>query len=342
MRLGRVPHALLFWGPDGVGKRFTAFELAKALNCLEGEGDACGKCLSCRKIEHGNHPDVTYVQPSGKARMIKKDVMEGIAELTAYRPFEGRKRVVIIENAECISLPGQHFFLKTLEEPMSETVFILLSSAWSRLLPTIRSRCQKVRFGTLNPETVTELLLRERELPESVAAAIAALAQGQVSRAKDLVDTERRDMVLDVTRRIFEGEDPLLLSAEFADYLRGVAEQIRARHMERMSGADSEALEKEEREEMMEALLAAAEAEIRRDMMEHMYLFQSWYRDGLVYAASPLPERLLNQDQIDRLALEAPRANQAKLEAISQAWVYIERNLNMERVFRDLFLKLAA
>ncbi len=342
MRLKRVPHALLFWGPEGVGKRFTAFELAKALNCLENDGDGCGECLSCRKIEHGNHPDVKFIKPAGKAGVIKKQVMEEIAELTAYRPFSGRKRVVIIESAECMSLASQHFFLKTLEEPMSDSVFVLLSGASSRLLPTIRSRCQAVRFGTLHPETVTELLLRERDLPESVAAAIAALSQGQISRAKDLVDTERREVVLSTTERLFLGEDPLLLSEDFAGHLKQQAEAIRAKHLESAPGDHDEGLTKEERDELKEAKVAAAESEIRRDMMEYMYLFQTWYRDGMVYAASHASGRLLNLDQSERLSREATKANAAKLDAIGQAWVYIDRNLNVERVFRDLFLKLAA
>jgi DNA polymerase-3 subunit delta' len=324
IRLHRVPNGLLFWGPEGVGKRYTAMEFAKAVNCEAKLGDACGECLSCRKIEHGNHPDLKIIRPSGKARNN---------ELAAYRPFGGGRRVVIIEQAECMNASSANHFLKTLEEPPSETTFVLLTDAPGRLLPTIRSRCQQVRFGTLGPETIAELLLRERDLPSSVADAIAALSQGQMSRAIDLVDSEKRDVVLSVTERLHGGDD---------SHLRSQAELIKERVADAPGDAGEEEYGADEREEFKQEKLAAAEALIRRDMMEYMYLFQTWYRDGMVYAATGNAQRLLNRDQVERFEQEARKATEEKLEAIGTAWVYIERNLNMDRVFRDLFLKLAA
>lgn len=341
IRLHRVPNGLLFWGPEGVGKRFTALEFAKAVNCKEAEADNCGHCLSCQKIDHGNHPDVKLIQPGGKTRIIKVEAIEQIIELSAYRPFEGRRRVVIFEDVERMNVQAQNYFLKTLEEPPSETTFVLLSAAPSMLLPTIRSRCQKVRFGSLRPETVTQILLRERDLPEPVAAAIAALSQGQVSRACDLVDTEKRDVVLSVTQRLHEGDDPLQLGEEFASHMKARMDSFQ----EMLAGqhaAEKDAAVDEDKEEMKAAIEAAAAGMARREMMEYFYLFQSWYRDGMVYASTNAAGRLLNQDQSERLAGEAPRSSAEKLEAIGKAWVYIERNLNMERVFRDLFIKLAA
>ena len=342
IRLHRVPNGLLFWGPEGVGKRYTAMEFAKAVNCEAKLGDACGECLSCRKIEHGNHPDLKIIRPSGKARNIKVAVIEMINELAAYRPFGGGRRVVIIEQAECMNASSANHFLKTLEEPPSETTFVLLTDAPGRLLPTIRSRCQQVRFGTLGPETIAELLLRERDLPSSVADAIAALSQGQMSRAIDLVDSEKRDVVLSVTERLHGGEDPLGLSGEFTSHLRSQAELIKERVADAPGDAGEEEYGADEREEFKQEKMAAAEALIRRDMMEYMYLFQTWYRDGMVYAATGNAQRLLNRDQVERFEQEARKATEEKLEAIGTAWVYIERNLNMDRVFRDLFLKLAA
>lgn len=342
IRLRRVPNALLFWGPEGVGKRYTALEFAKAVNCEAKRGDACGECLSCQKMEHGNHPDLKIIRPSGKARQIKKEQIELISELTAYRPFGGGRRVVIIEQAECMSARSANYFLKTLEEPPSETTFILLTDAPGRLLPTIRSRCQQVRFGTLSPRTIADLVLRERDLPASVATAIAALSQGQMSRAIDLMDSEKRTLVLSVTERLHGGEDPLDLSHEFTSHLRSQAELIKARVAEGMGDSGDEDFGADEREEIKQAQQAAAEALIRRDMMEYLYLFQTWYRDGLVYGSTSSQERLLNQDQAERLASEARHASEEKLAAIGTAWVYIERNLNIDRVFRDLFLKLAA
>jgi DNA polymerase-3 subunit delta' len=341
IRLRRIPNGLLFWGPEGVGKRFTALEFAKAVNCNEAEADNCGHCLSCQKIDHDNHPDVKIIRPGGKTRIIKVQTVEQIIELTAYRPFEGKRRVILLEDIERMNVQAQNYFLKTLEEPPSETTFVLITSAPSMLLPTIRSRCQKVRFGALRPESVAQILLSKRDLPPTVATAIAALSQGQVSRACDLVDSEKREVVLSITHRLHEGDDPLQLGEEFAGHMKSrmssFQDMLSAQHAaEREEGMD------EDREEAKEAIEAAAAGMARREMMEYFYLLQTWYRDGMVYASTHNPGRLLNQDQVDRLQAEAARASAEKLEAIGKAWVYIERNLNMERVFRDLFIKLAA
>jgi len=337
---GRIPNGLLFWGPAGVGKRFAAFELVKALNCTERTADCCGECLSCRKVLHGNHADVKTITPTGKTRAIGVDAVDFMNDLSSYAPFEGGWRVFLIEDADRMRLPAQNHFLKTLEEPPSKTVFVLITEAPRRLLPTIRSRCQPVRFGALQPETVKSLLLRDRELPEDVAEAIAAVSQGQMSLAFSLVDSDKRQVVLDVAHRLAKGEDPYLLSEEFVSHLKASMENVRnALGMNDEDGAmdDASREDREERKREQEALI---ESYIRRDIMEYLYLLSTWYRDELVYGASQSVERVLNRDQVDRL--DGGNSAHEKVGAIEKAWVYIERNLNMDRVFRDLFFALAA
>ena len=218
---GRVPNGLLFWGPGGVGKMMAALEMAKAINCESGTGDACGTCLPCRKVAHGNHPDVKHITPSGKTCNIKVEAIDFVNDLATYRPFEARWRIILIQDADRMGVPAQNHFLKTLEEPPSNTLFILLTEFPRALLPTIRSRCQQLRFGTLRPDTVASLLMRERDVDPNAAAAIAAVSQGQMSRALDLVDTKKRTVMLDVTQRLESGEDPLALSEEFVQHKSG-------------------------------------------------------------------------------------------------------------------------
>ena len=206
IRKERIPSGLLLWGPEGVGKRLAAFEMAKAVNCLDMQGDACDACLSCRKAISGNHPDIKLIVPAGKARMIKVDVVEDMNQTTAFRPFEGRRRIFIIEEADRMNEAAQNHFLKTLEEPASPTLFVLVTSHPRALLPTIRSRCQPVRFGSLRVETVADLLVRQRGVDPVTAEAAAALSQGQMSRALDLVESDRRKMVLEVIDRLGRGE----------------------------------------------------------------------------------------------------------------------------------------
>ena len=338
---GRIPNGLLFWGPAGVGKRLSALETAKAINCESGSGDGCGTCISCRKIEHGNHADVKVIAPSGRGRIIDVEAVDTINELASYRPFEARWRVVIIQDAERMGVPAQNHFLKTLEEPPSNTLFIMITEFPRLLLPTIRSRCQQVRFGGLRPETVTRLLLRDRDLPPATAAAIAALSQGQMSRALDLVDSGRREVVLDVARRLHGKEDPMAVSEEFVAHLRSQAEMIKNKVKSEVEALDTEEASKEDLEEAKREQAALIEALVRHETMEYLYLFKTWYRDALVYRTTGNPAQLLNRDQEASFSDAGKGDIEAKLAALEKAWLYINRNLSTDRVFRDLFFVLA-
>lgn len=338
----RIPNGMLFWGPSGVGKRLAAFETAKAIQCAQDNGDACDGCLSCRKITHGNHPDILLVEPASKTRIFKKENMEFITDMACYRPFEGKWRVFIILEADRMNPTAQNYFLKTLEEPPSNTLFILVTEQPRMLLPTIRSRCQPVRFGTLRPETVRELLLRDRDLSPADADAVAAVSQGQMSRALDLVETRKRDVVIDLARRLRDGEDPLDLSEFFAQHVREQEEALKVRVRAEMNPEELEQLTPDEREEIEEKQDAYIQGLIRQHLMEYLYLFKIWYRDEGVFAATQDPDRVLYRDQLDMLKAGGRGDMNAKLSAIETAWVYLERNLKRERVFRDLFFVLAS
>ncbi|MCF6283648.1 MAG: DNA polymerase III subunit delta' [Candidatus Hydrogenedentes bacterium] len=342
LQQNRVPNGLLFWGPEGVGKQFAAIELAKALNCTEGKGDACDQCLSCRKIMSGNHPDVKIVAPSGKVRNINVDTIDFITELSAYRPFQSEWRIVIVQDADRMRADAQNHFLKTLEEPPSKTAFILQTAFPQHLLPTIRSRCQAVRFGSLQPATVARILQREHSLDDKAAHAIALVSQGQASRALDLVTTNKRESVLDMAARLRAGEDPLLRSGVFVSHLKEHMDNLKSSlKSELESGATDEGT-REDLEDQKKEQDAYIEGQVRRDYLEYLYLFETWYRDAWVFDVTRDEERLLNRDQAAALAQYAGQEHSAKITAIEKAWVYIERNLSIDRVFRDLFFALAA
>ncbi len=148
-------------GPAGVGKRLTAVAAAQAINCLqpqsssEFERDACGECASCRRIARGVHPDVIIVEP-GDTGSIKIEQLRDVIDRSQYRPFEGRRRIVIIDEADAATAEAQSALLKTLEEPPSASTFVLVSSLPDALLPTVRSRCPRLRFGPLTPADVAQ------------------------------------------------------------------------------------------------------------------------------------------------------------------------------------------
>jgi DNA polymerase III subunit delta' len=160
------------------------------VNCLNPAAeDACGECGSCRRIARGVHADVLVIQP-GDTGSIKIEQIREAVERAAYRPFEGRRRVVIIDDAEQIMETGQDALLKTLEEPPNATTFVLVTSVPETLLPTIRSRCQRLRFGRLSPADVAGVLMRAHDFGEAAAYAAAASADGSVGRALEVAGGE--------------------------------------------------------------------------------------------------------------------------------------------------------
>ena len=183
-----MPPAVLLAGPSGVGKRLTAMAVAQAVNCLqprttpEFERDACGECASCRRIARGVHPDVIVVEP-GDSGSIKIEQLRDVIDRAQYRPFEGRRRVVIIDEADAAGGDAQSALLKTLEEPPSASLFILVSSIPDALLPTVISRCPRLRFGPLTPAEVARVLIEQHGYAEPDARAAAAEADGSIGRA---------------------------------------------------------------------------------------------------------------------------------------------------------------
>jgi len=212
-----MPPAMLMAGPAGVGKRLTAVAVAQAINCLqpvsttEFERDACGECTSCRRIARGVHPDVIVVEP-GDSGSIKIEQLRDVIDRSQYRPFEGRRRVVIIDEADAAGADAQSALLKTLEEPPSASVFILVSSVPDALLPTVLSRCPRLRFGPLTPAEVAGALVKEHSYSETEARAAAADADGSIgqalqSQSDDL--TEARDAARRVLEETARNTDPV-------------------------------------------------------------------------------------------------------------------------------------
>lgn len=164
---GRIPSSYLFAGESGIGKKFTAINLAKAVNCLTppsppldkggyGGVDACDECFSCKKIESGSHPDFLVISPEGG--QIRIEEIRATDNILSFKPFEGRKKVVIVDEADTMNPFASNAFLKTLEEPPKDSLIILISSNPDRLPDTIKSRCSRVNFTPLSIEACREVI----------------------------------------------------------------------------------------------------------------------------------------------------------------------------------------
>jgi len=233
LSIGRVHHAYLFDGPDGVGKELAAFGLAQALVCEQrGEqatsnASACGECSACKRarLREGDarplHPDIVVLErglyePAQIGRRTPEtqdlsidQVRTLVLARAAYRPHEGRAKVFIVRRAEELSVAAANAMLKTLEEPGRGTHFILLCSRPDTLLPTIRSRTLRVRFAALPDALVTELLVA-RGVEADAAQTMASLAGGSMASALALADPDenaKRGQFVDLALRAMDTPD---------------------------------------------------------------------------------------------------------------------------------------
>ena len=200
----RLPHALLFCGMEGVGKRRTARVLARTLLCTRGGDAPCGCCDACRTMAAGVHPDYFEVVPEvrGKgAAMIRTEAVRDILIAASGAPVQAQRRIILIDGAETMNETAANRLLKTLEEPSGEVLFILVTHAYDAVLPTIRSRAVRIAFGAL-PRAEIAAALMERGVED--AAALAALADGSLGRAYALADEglALRDEALDLLAQL--------------------------------------------------------------------------------------------------------------------------------------------
>ncbi len=245
----RVAHAYLFYGPEGTGKRAAAIEMAKALQCVREEPEACGECPACVKVGRLVHPDVQVMFPypgdvdetevgerlrllaanpyavidfirrpslGDTARVTNKQAIYTVARVhqelrrvMSFKPVEGRHKVAILTDVEFMRVEAANAFLKLLEEPTPRTVFILITSRTDKLLPTILSRCQRLRFDPLSVEAIEEALQTRAGLAPEAAGILARMSNGSYSAALELGENEEllanRAMVVEFMRLAYTG-----------------------------------------------------------------------------------------------------------------------------------------
>jgi len=258
---GRLPPALLLSGPEGVGKRTLAVEAARGLLCDKGPGEPCNACRTCDRTSRGIHPDLIVVVPETATGFLAREtikiehIRDAVREILGL-PFEARARVVILDNAQCMTEQAMNALLKALEEPPATSHLVLVTASPQALLPTIRSRCQSLRLGPL-PSSVLETHLQERlGLPAAEARLRASLSGGSLGAAmafeadgyralRDdiLAMLEKADGASAVHRlawseRLAEAEDVMLALTALRSLLRDAAAARAGAPAERMLNAD--------------------------------------------------------------------------------------------------------
>jgi DNA polymerase-3 subunit delta' len=240
---GRLASSYLFVGPEGIGKRTFALELARVLLCLDPVEERfapCGECESCRLAVAGTHPDLDWVEKPDDKSLLPIELLigdrehrmqEGLCHRLALKPFLSQRKVAIIDDADRLSLDGANSLLKTLEEPPPGSVLILIGSSAARQLPTIRSRCQMVRFERLRPDQVEHILLgRDSPIERDLAYELGLAAEGSVGRALGLADSEVWTFRGLFLRELAGGlEAWLAVARQVGEFLEGAGRELGAR-----------------------------------------------------------------------------------------------------------------
>ncbi len=326
----RVPHAYLFNGPIGVGKEALALEMTKALFCKSSDEKPCDECSSCKRIASFQHPDVIYIFPSSTKKIEEEreildsvvadpykrekpwanpvigiEKIRDIRHITTLKPLEG-KRVVVIAEADKMTIPAANALLKILEEPPDTMHLILTASQVSGMLPTILSRCQEIRLGPL-PDTDIEWALIERKgLEPEQAKLISRISQGSYSRALEWLDERFGD-----------------LRQQAIDYLRICLRDPQSQL------------------ELVEQLVRDNNTKFIKDMLSLILL---WFRDVQILMEEGDESFLINLDQMETLkkfvsAFEAIEF-QIAFSEIEKAINLIERNVQINLILIVLMIKL--
>ena len=329
LRNDTIPHALLFIGSEGVGKKTTAIAFAMACNCMAHEdrqfteskktqatadhtpvehitATSCGCCKSCRKIQSGNHPDIILVKPSGN--IIKISQIRDLCHILAMKPFEAKLRVVIISAAQAMNPSASNALLKVLEEPPDRTILILTTMQTYDLFPTIVSRCQLFRFSPISRETLETLLLEKQGANPEDAKIIAAIANGSLSKALNMINPMIR--VNWINRRIWLINEVESLPSKPVGSLLAFAADL------------------------------AKRKELLGDSLE---MLKSWFRDLVI--CKYYPEKIINKDLIDRMKPTSRKMTVTslleKIDYIRLAQKDIQNNSNLRLTLEVLILRLA-
>jgi DNA polymerase III subunit delta' len=307
---GRLASTYLFVGPPGIGKRRFALQLAQGLLCTESDGrtlEPCGRCESCRLLAAGNHPDLDVVGlPPDKAALPialflgdkEHRHQEGLCHRISLKPFLGRRKIAIIDDADHFNQESANCLLKTLEEPPPDSLLILIGTSPSRQLPTIRSRAQVVRFRPLEPDMLRQILLDEQIAAGGRAAELAASSEGSVQRAAELAAPELWEFRASLLERLAR---PRWNAVETGKW---VLDFVQA---------------------------AGSEAALRRGRLRLVIGFViDYYRARLRDDADTITHA--QQTELSRSSIPEPSASLERLEACLAALDQVDRNANLALV----------
>ncbi|MBK5244022.1 MAG: DNA polymerase III subunit delta' [Eubacteriaceae bacterium] len=301
---GGVSHAYLFSGIDGVGKKKTALEFAKSLLCMSAENRPCGHCSVCSQIDHGNHPDVQVITPKQGETTIKIIQVREMVSGLSIKPYTGNQRMIIIDGADRLTPEAQNSLLKSLEEPLSYNLFVLLTSHPQTILNTIRSRCQSYYFHPLDNDLVAEILKEETDYDKEAIEEVLHQSGGSPGMGIYLLENSE-------------------IQVERKHYLRDLYSLLKGDELKVFSLAENLSKDKAMSEEILG------------------FFIQWFYEVGLLLQGLELPGgEIPDQAHVAYLKLLSYEKNQAILKTLFDMMATLQYNVNLRLQWEKTFIKI--
>lgn len=302
----RVSHAYILNGERGSGKKMLANLFAMTLLCETGDNEPCGKCHSCKQAESGNHPDIIRVTHEKPNSISVDDIRTQVNNTVDIKPYQGPYKVYIIPQADMMTPQAQNAILKTIEEPPSYAVFLLLTENAETLLPTINSRCVMLKLRNIKDTLIKKYLMENLEIPDYKADMCTAFAQGNMGRAI------------------------MLANSDHFNEIREEAVQL-LKHISEM--------------ELNEIVAAVKNISVYKlEITDYLDIIMIWYRDVLLYKATKEIDKVVFKDQLQSIKEQAKKSSyegiELILESLEKAKARLKANVNFDLVMELLFLTI--
>lgn len=352
IRSGRTSHAYLFCGPTGSNKTSTAFALAQVLLCPndhhEDKGGLCGRCENCNRIRRKSHPDVKFLEPGGANGYLVEQIREVVSDCS-FAPIQADKKIFILDRVDLLNHASANAFLKTLEEPPSNVVFILLGRTRDSVLETIASRCQVIPFRHIPPQEAAGIVAQNTGSTVDISLEAIEACSGSITKAIEFLrgGNDRiafRSWLLQSLGRIWTMSDWDILQLSRQILEKTKTPMIDAqKEMERSIESNSDFLAKS----AIRQIEARNKRQLSKRTSDHLKqalaIISSWLRDAMVVSIGTA-ELVINSDRTEDLEaassrLSIPKAHQA-LASMKEASEMLDYNVNPEVCFDAALFKV--
>ena len=308
VKTDKVSHAYIMNGEKGAGKKLLANLFAMSLQCQnrEEDGDACGKCQSCKQAMNHNQPDIIKVTHEKPNTISIDDIREQVNNDIVIKPYSSRYKIYIIADADMMSVQAQNAILKTIEEPPDYAVIMLLTENAETLLPTIRSRCVMLKLRNIKDQLVKKYLMEQMQVPDYKADVCVAFAQGNMGKAIMLATSEHFNEIKEEAVHLLRNINDLDLN------------------------------------ELIEAVKRCMYYKL--EITDYMDVIAVWYRDVLIYKATRNVDRVVFSDQLKYIKERASKSSyegiEIILDALEKAKSRLKANVNFELTMELLLLTI--